>query len=259
MIHLFVLVIYQPFFNLLVFLYWILEKLTGGNADMGIAVIILTLIIRFILLPLSFAGDKSEAERREISEKIAQIEREHASEPILQKQLKKQVLHKSTAVLVGEMVNLIIQIAIALMLLRIFNTGLTGEDLHLLYPFMPDVETPFNLVFWGEFDLTHTSVILNLTQSIVIFFMETLSMYYSPYPVVKRDVVRYQLFFPIVSFLVFMFLPAGKKLFIITTLLFSIVLLIIKIIRWKFAAYSAKKEAEELADPQDEKVIVDIK
>ncbi len=258
MIHWFVVLIYQPFFNLLVFLYWLLEFMTGGNADMGVAVIILTIIIRFLLLPISFAGEKSEAERREIAHKIKDIEQQHQAEPILQKKLKAEVMKKSRPVFFGEIFNLAIQVAIALMLYRIFNTGLSGADVHLLYPFMPEVELPFNLVFWGRFDLTHTSVILNLVQSITIFVLETLTMYYSPYPVRKDEVVRYQLILPVASFLIFMFLPAGKKLFIITTMLFSIVLTLIKIVRWKFEAYKEKKEQEEL-QAAEESVVVDVK
>ena len=67
MISLFITLIYQPFFNLLVGLYWILDSMTAGNGDMGIAVIILTIIIRVLLLPLSLNGQKTEGERREIA------------------------------------------------------------------------------------------------------------------------------------------------------------------------------------------------
>ncbi len=68
--HWFSILVYQPFFNILVFFYWLLDLITQGNADMGVAVILLTLMIRFLLLPLSFAGDKSESQRRDIAAQI---------------------------------------------------------------------------------------------------------------------------------------------------------------------------------------------
>ncbi len=50
----------------------------------------------------------------------------------------------------------------------------------------------------------------------------------------RSRVKSLQFFLPIVSFLIFMFLPAGKKLFIITALIFSMFYMIIKAIRRKF-------------------------
>ena len=75
---LFVTVIYQPFLNILVGFYWILGLFTDGKPDMGIAVILLTILIRLLLLPISLSGDRSEDERREISKKILEIEEVYA-------------------------------------------------------------------------------------------------------------------------------------------------------------------------------------
>ena len=52
MIEIFVTYLYQPFLNLLVLFYWLLGQ-TPIGFDMGFAVIMLTLLVRFILLPLS--------------------------------------------------------------------------------------------------------------------------------------------------------------------------------------------------------------
>ena len=58
-------------------------------------------------------------------------------------------------------------------------------------------------------------------------------------------------------------LPAGKKLFVITTLIFSILLRIFKIIRRKMLSYGEKKnEEEKSADldlPPEEKIVVATK
>ena len=57
---LFMNIIYQPFLNVLVFFYWLDGIITRGHPDMGVAVILLTIIIRILLLPMSLAEDKSE-------------------------------------------------------------------------------------------------------------------------------------------------------------------------------------------------------
>ncbi len=258
--HWFSVIIYQPFFNLLVFFYWLLDLITAGNADMGIAVILLTLVIRFLLLPLAFAGEKSEAERRQIAARIKEAEEQFADDPVLRKKATKAIMRSSRPVLIGEIFNLFIQVIIALMLWRMFNTGLTGEDIHLIYPFMPEVTLPFNLVFLGDFDLTHPSWRLNIIQSLLIFVLETIAVYTSPYKVSRDEVVRLQLVLPLVSFLVFLALPAGKKLFVITSLSFSIVLTIFKVIQRRFEDYKAKVEAAEAAAQNpEEKVVVETK
>jgi YidC/Oxa1 family membrane protein insertase len=257
MFHYFTVFIYQPFFNLLVFFYWALDFITRGNGDMGIAVILLTIVIRVILYPLSVAQDKSENDRKNISDKIRQIEVEHRTDPIAFDAAKKQVLHTNKGVLIAEIINLTIQVIVALMLWRIFSKGLSGEDVHLLYGFMPNVEQPFNLVFLGKYDLTHPSLQLNLIQTGLIFILETIMMLGATSPVSKQQFVRLQFLLPIVSFFIFLGLPAGKKLFVITTLIISIILSSIRTVQRRFAAYKEKVEAQEAK--KDEQLVVDIK
>ncbi len=257
MISLFITVIYQPFLNILVFFYWLLG-LVMENPDMGIAVIFLTILIRFLLLPLSIAGERSEKERREISEKVKEIEEIYSDDPIRKEKERKKVLKTNRRVLFSELFNLTIQVTIAIMLWKIFATGLGGEDLHLIYSQMPDVHLPFNLMFLNRYDLTHTSLILNLIQSLLIFLLEVISLYSSPFPVSKKEVVRLQLVLPVVAFVIFMSLPAGKKLFVITSLSFSILFKLIQIAYRKFKSYGQEAEDEEVSS-SDEIIVVSQK
>ena len=220
--------IYQPFLNLLVAVYTGLDFVTGGNADMGIAVIIFTIILRIFLLPLSIASSRSESERREIEEKVKEINRAYKDDPVRKKTEIKNPLKGNRRILISEGINLSVQVAIALMLYRLFARGLLGADLGLIYGFMPTVTEPFNLVFAGKYDLTRPNLFLNLIQSLVIFTVESLSMFTSPFPVTRKEIIRLQVFLPMVSFIIFAYLPAGKKLFIITTLCFSIVLILVR-------------------------------
>lgn len=254
----FIIFIYQPFFNILIFFYWMLELITRGHPDMGVAVILLTLVIRFLLLPISLIEDRSEEERRAIAKRAKELSIEFSHDPVKLQQEMKALFKSKPRVVAGELFSFFIQVSIALMLWRIFSRGLEGADLHLIYPFMPKVTLPFNLLFWGKFDLAHTSFILNFIQSILIFVLETLSSYTSPYPASRSEVVRMQLVLPGVSFLVFMGLPAGKKLFVITTLCFSIVITLIKAIRRRFEEYKLEQELKEAA-AVEERVVVEVK
>jgi|CXWL01.1.fsa_nt_gi YidC/Oxa1 family membrane protein insertase len=223
----FVTYIYQPFFNILVGIYWFIGQ-TFGTPDMGIAVIIFAIVVQIILLPLALSSDRSEKEKAAIAAKIKEIEKKYKSDPIRLRAESKAIMRSNPGAIISETINIIIQVIIILMLYRIFKTGLEGEDLHLLYTFMPEIKTPINLVFLGKFDLSQTNNYLNFLQSLFIFAIEALHMLFSPDATSRRDFLSLAIFLPIFSFLIFMFLPAGKKLFIITSLIFSIGVLLIK-------------------------------
>ncbi len=220
--------IYQPFLNILVGIYWLLGQATNGHPDMGIAVIIFAIIIRLLMLPLTLSADRSEKEKRQIVDKINVIQKTFKGQPAKIKQETKKILKQNPGTLISEGVTLTIQIIIVLMLYRIFKTGLEGADLHLLYPFLPVVDTPINLMFLNEFDLSVPNVFLNLLQSSLILIFEFLHMLFSPIKSSRKDFISLGIFLPIASFVLFALLPAGKKVFIITSITFSIFLLVIK-------------------------------
>jgi len=258
LVELFISVVYQPLFNVLIFFYWVLNQFEPGQADMGVAVILLTLVVRLILLPLSLSGDQTEAERRRIASQLKELEAQFPHDPVALRQGKKKIMRRNRRIIAGELVSFSIQLVISLVLWRIFSTGLSGKDLHYIYNFMPKVHLPFNLMFMDKIDLSKPSLILNLIQSFLIFVLETLSMMTSPYPVSRNEVVRMQLTLPLVSFIIFLQLPAGKKLFICTTLIISIILTTFKYIRRKFLDYKARFEAAE-DKPVEEQVVVAVK
>lgn len=212
--------IYAPFFNILVALYSLLGGISPELADMGIAVIIFSIVVRLITFPLTIAGERSEEEKRRIVEKVDEAKRLYAHEPIKQREAIKLVLRSNLRTVLATTTNLLIQLAIILMLYRIFTTGLEGEDFHLLYDFVPHPDY-INLMFLGKYDLSHTNSYLNFLQSVMIFVVEILAAMRSPLPVPRRDKILMQVILPLGSYLIFMFMPAGKKVFIITSLAFS--------------------------------------
>lgn len=255
---LFITLIYQPFLNILVFFYWLLDQIPGFKPDMGIAVILLSIVIRILLLPATLASDRSEHERRAIAQRAKEIEKKYATDPVRLNQEIKKLFKTNPRIILAEMIDFGISVLVTILLIRIFATGIEGADLHYLYSWLPKPPQPYNLVFLGTFDLSRPNFFLNLVQSLTILLVEIVAEFSSPfhniiskehmapvqlnaitkvkdsYVVETRHRVRsLQVILPIVSFLVFMFLPAGKKLFIITTLLFSMLLILIKMARRK--------------------------
>lgn len=222
-----------------------MDFVTQGHADMGIAVILFTIAFRILWLPISLSSDRSEKERREITAKVESIKQHYWDNPIREKEAIKTLLKGNRRIMTFSGIDIGLQIFIALMLYRIFATGLGGADFHLLYSFMPQIDKPFNLVFLGKYDLTHPNMFLNLMQSLAILFAELVSNFTSPFPSTRKDITT-TFALPVISFLIFIYLPAGKKLFIITTLGFSIALMLVK--QAIFVYHSLSKQFETFAE-----------
>lgn len=241
---LFIETLYRPFFNLLVLIYEGLEKVVT-NPDMGIAVIVFTIALRIILLPISLASGESEEEKREIGLKFEQIRRQYADNPIKFKEIRDELIRTHHRTVRSEVFNIGLQIAIALMLWRIFARGLAGEDLPLLYDFVPWPNLPFNLTFLAKIDLTKPSLVMNLTSSLLLFVAETLSLETSPYPATRNDRLM-QFVVPIGVFVYLYNMPAGKKLFVIATLSLTILLIIFKELHSIWYLWQKKRKAKKV-------------
>lgn len=222
--------IYQPFFNILVGIYYLLGRINPQLEDMGIAVMFFSLVVRLITFPLTIASERSEEEKKKIVDKIKEIRQLYAHEPIKLKAEEKAVMRGNMRTVLATSFNMFIQIIIIIMLYRIFTTGLEGADFHLLYSFMPAIDH-VNLLFMGKYDLSHTNPTLNLLQSVMIFLVEFLIALRAPLPVPKKDVILLQFILPVSSYLIFMFMPAGKKVFIITSLGVSVLFNCVKLIQ----------------------------
>lgn len=241
----FVTYIYQPFFNILVGIYWLLGQIMA-NPDMGISVAIFAIVVRLVLLPLDFIGERSASEKAAIIDKLDHLKKEFAHDQVRLRQEQRKIFRSNPGAVIGETATIIVQLIIILMLYRIFSTGLEGEDLHLLYDFMPSIPLPINLTFLGKFDLSHPNATLNLIQSLLIFVVEAFHMLFSVRPTSRKEFLSLGIALPVVSYIIFALLPAGKKVFIITSLLISILITVFKQLAFWYDMYlvpSSQKEA----------------
>lgn len=242
--NLFTTVIYQPFFNLLVGIYWLLGRVSPQYSDMGIAVIIFTVVFRILWLPITFASGRSAKERHDISMQIKEIKKLYGNDPLKEKEALKKLTTSNRRIIIASSFDLFFQIMVMLMLYRIFTTGLEGADFHLIYPWMPPHPEHFNLNFLGKFDLSHPNWTLNWINTAVIFVAELLSGLLSPFPTGRNELMTLFIL-PLGAFTFFAFMPAGKKLFVITTLLFSIAIMLVKLA--KVVYYESRSRLKKVA------------
>lgn len=147
--------IYTPLYNALILIFVLLPF-----ADAGIAVIILTVLVRLVLYPLSKKAVVTQVRMQEIGPLLEEIKEKH-------KDNKEELAKKTLLIYKENKVNpfssiflLMLQLPIIFALYRIFlHAGFPNVDLSPLYSF---VHAPLNIniMFLGLLDITKKSVIL---------------------------------------------------------------------------------------------------
>jgi YidC/Oxa1 family membrane protein insertase len=163
--HLFTTFIHAPIYNALVFLVGVVP---GG--DVGIAIIILTTLIKLVLLPLSIGAIRSQVAMKEIDPELKRLRLEFKNN---QEELGKRTmaLFKEKKVNpVASILVLLIQIPIVIGLYRVFlseGSG-TGFDPAGLYSFV-HLPLTISFSFLGLVDLTGKSIALALVVMVTQF------------------------------------------------------------------------------------------
>ena len=225
-INAFNLILYQPLFNALILLY----KYLPGH-DFGIAVILLTVLIKLILYPLGSKGIKSQKALQELQPKIKAIQEKFKND-------KERQMRETMAIYKKEKVNpfsgflvLLVQLPILLALFRVFWKGFGEEQLRFLYGFVP-YPGEINTVFLGAINLAEASAVLAVITGIVQFFqtkMLTPSTSSGQAPAKKgqpdfSQMMQKQMlyFFPIFTVFILWKLPSAIALYWLATTLFTI-------------------------------------
>lgn len=166
-------IIYQPLYNLLVLIY---NYVPG--ADFGVAIIIITLILRFILIPIYQKQIESQKKLQELQPKIKEVQKRNKDNKEKQaKELMELYKEHKTNPFSGCMpliVQLIFLIAIYRILINISSGGLTINESEL-YSFVSN-PGKINHMFISLVDLTKPSVIIAALAAIAQFFQTKMLM-----------------------------------------------------------------------------------
>ncbi|MDZ7726544.1 MAG: YidC/Oxa1 family membrane protein insertase [Candidatus Campbellbacteria bacterium] len=150
-------VLYQPFYNALVLLIEVVPA-----ADVGIAVIILTLAVKFIILPLSIKATRAQIKLKTLEPKIKEIQEKYKDNREEQAKAMMGVYSEAKVNPFSGIFLLLVQMPIIIALYFVFTRGGLPEiDPEVLYSFVPTPDT-VNMHFLGTFDLSEKSVVLAL-------------------------------------------------------------------------------------------------
>jgi len=157
-------ILYQPIFNLFVSLYNIIP-----GHDLGIVILVITIIIRLVLYPLTSSSIKAQKSLQNLQPKMDELKKKYAND--------KQALAQATMELYkNHKVNpfksclpMLVQLPILIALYLVLQNGLKSNDLaQNLYSFIhnPGSINPISL---GFFDLSKPNYILAVLAGVAQF------------------------------------------------------------------------------------------
>ena len=179
MIELFNTVIFTPLYNALIFLISIVPL-----ADVGIAVILLTVLVKVIMFPLAQKASREQARMRDLAPELESVKEEHKEDKKKQT-LEVMALYKKRNIRPFlSLLVVIMQIPIILGLYWVFfRGGLPEIDVDLLYSFVTK-PTEVNMQFLGLIDMAGRSALLALLAGTAQFIH---SSFVLPEPKPKSD------------------------------------------------------------------------
>lgn len=146
------LIIQQPIFNAFVGLYNIIP-------DVGIVILIITVIIKLILYPLTSSSIKAQKSLSELQPKLEALKKDYKDnkQQLAQETMKLYKEHKVNPL--GSCLPLLIQLPIFLALYWVLQAALKSNGFETLYPFIQNPGA-INTVSFGLFDLAKPHIIL---------------------------------------------------------------------------------------------------
>jgi YidC/Oxa1 family membrane protein insertase len=231
--------VYRPIYNLLIFVYNVLPY-----HDFGIAIIIVTVLIKFLLIPISKKQIESQKKMQELQPRIKEVQEKYKNDKAKQSQALME-FYKSNKTnpfsgCLPTIFQLIFLIAIYRVLFNISNSGLliNGED---LYSF---VSNPGQIgrFFLGLVDLSRSVDLKNISLAniphLILVLLAAFSQYFqtkmlmAKQPAVKKDqknqdfsqVMSQQMLYlgPILTLFIGIKFPAGLALYWLVSTVFTI-------------------------------------
>lgn len=215
--------LYRPLFNLLVFFY---NAIPGH--DFGIAIILVTLLIRAILFPLSRKGIKSRKALETLQPKIKEIQKKYKDKEERAREMMKFYKENKVNPTSG-CLPLLIQLPILIALYRAFINVINPDSLKSLYSFVGNPGS-LNASFLGIVDLAVPSVFLavlagafQFIQSKIMFKSSSTKDQPSGKMDIQKTMGRQMTYFmPLITVFIALKFPAGLALYWVVTTLFGI-------------------------------------
>ncbi len=210
---------YQPLFNLLI----IICQFVPGN-NFGLAIIILTLIVKLLFYPFGVLAIKNQKLMEGLKGKISEVQKKYQNDKQEQARQTMAIYKEAKISPFSGFLPLLVQLPILLALYRVSINGLKPESFDQLYSFIvkPLTISPY---FINGLDLNQPSLVLTIIAGISQWFQ---SRQMKPAPGGQKrpemEIIQKQMqfLFPIITVVILLKLPAAVALYWLVANIFTI-------------------------------------
>lgn len=156
-------ILYQPIYNLFVGVYHIIP-------DVGVAIFILTAIVKVVLLPLNAKSIAAQKSMQDLQPKMEELKQKHKGDQqaLAQETMKLYKEHKVNPI--GSCLPILVQLPIFLALFYVLRDGLgPNASFDSLYSFVPSPGA-INPISLGFFDLSKPNIVLAVLAAAAQFW-----------------------------------------------------------------------------------------
>ncbi len=241
MLSLFHTVLYQPIFNVFVFLYNVIP-----GHDVGLVILAITILVRLVLYPLTSSSIKSQRSLQDLQPKMAAIKLQYPDDKQKQTQAIMEMYKNNKVNPLASCLPVLIQLPILIALYKVLQDGLHSKNLaDSLYSFVSNPGT-INQISLNFINMANPNYVLAVLAGLAQYFQaKTLSRKTPPLQAgegskdeAMMSMMNKQMlyFMPVMTVLIGLNLPAGLTLY----WFFGTLLMALQQI-WLFKNHDAKK------------------
>lgn len=216
---------YQPILNLLVFLYDIIP-----GSHLALAIILMTIIIKLILLPLSNKSIKSQKALQDLQPKIKEIQNKYKNDKQAMGQAMMKLYKDNKVNPFSSCLPLLIQLPFLWAIFKVFRDGI-DQNLQLIYSFIA-VPDKINFNSFGFIVLDKPNIVLAILAGLAQFWQSRMLITKQP-PIhtqgakdegMMANMNKQMLYImPVLTVVFGMTLPGGLSLYWLTQTVFTII------------------------------------
>jgi len=209
-------ILVYPLLNLLVFLY-------DYVPDIGISIILVTVLVRLILMPSFHKSLKHQKALSALQPKMNEIKEKYKDDKEQQAKAMMELykIHKVNPI--SSCLPLLLQLPILIALYQVFMKSLSTDTLQGIYSFVK-VPEAINPMFLGFINLADKNIIMAVIAGLLQYYQTKISLPKVPSNDQTTRIMTYQTlyFLPAVTVVLGFQFPAGLMLYWIVTTLFGI-------------------------------------
>ncbi len=206
---------YQPIFNLLIFIYNFVSF-----QDIGVAIIVLTIVIKGLLWPLSKSSIKSQKALQDLQPKLKELKEKYKGDKVALSQATMDLYKENKVNPFSSCLPLLIQFPFLIAVFQVFRDGVNSK-LDLVYSWIYRPET-VDMMALGLVDLSSPNVYLAVLAGLAQFWQAKMMVTKKPEVKIEGSkdenmaaIMSKQMlyFMPVITIFIGISLPGGLTLY----------------------------------------------